>query len=157
MCCAMSLVRPSIAIHRTCQFRACSEPMNMPKITQSPAKNGVRTVIRFLYSEQARRNLSSGIVLHHGNARPHTVAATKRLLKLFRWEVFDHPPSTARTWLPVIFISFLLWNGRRRTTFWPNELQTRVENWLKAQASMTRVLANWYHAKKNVYVGTSTK
>ena len=68
------------------------------------------------------------------NARPHTAAAKKRLLKRFRWEVFNHPPSSAWTWLPVIFISFLVWNCRRRTTFWHNELQTSVENWLKAQA-----------------------
>ena len=79
--------------------------------------------------------MSSGIVLLHDIARPHTAAVTRRLLKRFRWEVFDHPPSSARTWLPVIFISFLVRNGRRRTTFWHNELQTRVENWLKAQAA----------------------
>ena len=43
--------------------------------------------------------------------------------------------SSAQTWLPVIFISFLVWHGRRRTTFWHNELQTSVDNWLKAQAA----------------------
>ena len=46
--------------------------------------------------------------LNHDNTQPHTAAATVRLLKRFRWEVFDHPPSSARTWLPVIFISFLV-------------------------------------------------
>ena len=30
-CCAMSLVCPSIATHRTCDFWARSEPVNMPK------------------------------------------------------------------------------------------------------------------------------
>ena len=79
--------------------------------------------------------LSSGIVLLHDNARPHTAASTKRLLKRFRWEVFDHPPSSAETWLSVIFISFLVWNGPRKTIFWHNELPTRVENWLKTQAA----------------------
>ena len=79
--------------------------------------------------------LPLGIVLLHDNARPHTAAATKSLLKRFRWEVFDHPPSSARTWLPVIFISFLVGNGRRRTRFWNNELQISVEDWLKAQAA----------------------
>ena len=33
--------------------------------------------------------LSSGIVLLHDIIQPHTAAATKRLLKRFRWEVFD--------------------------------------------------------------------
>ena len=70
-------------------------------------------------------------VLLHNNAPPHTAGATKRLLKRFRLEVFDNPPTFARTWLPVISISFLVWNGRRRTTFWDNELQTSVQNWLK--------------------------
>ena len=125
MCCAMSLVCPSIATHRTCQFWARSEPVNIPKTIESPAKCGVRAVIRFFYSEQATGN----VVL-----RPHTAAATKRLLKCFRWEVFDHPPSSARTWLPVIFISFLVRNSCRRT-FWHKEVQTSVENCLKAQAA----------------------
>ena len=49
--------------------------------------------------------LSSGIVLLHHNARPHTAAATKRLLMRFRQEVFDHPLSSARTYLPVIFMT----------------------------------------------------
>ena len=31
MCCTMSLVYPSITTHRTCQFWARSEPLNMPK------------------------------------------------------------------------------------------------------------------------------
>ena len=136
MCCSMSLVCPSIATHRTCQFWGRSEPVNMPKTIKFPAKCGVRSVIRLLYSEQATRNVvPSGIVLLHNNARRQTAAATKRLLKCFRWEVFDQPQSSARTWLPVIFNSFLIWNGRKRTPFRHNELQTSVENWLKAQAA----------------------
>ena len=80
--------------------------------------------------------LSSGVVLLHDNARPHSAAATKRLLKRFRWEVFDNPPSSTQTWLPVIFISFLVENGRRRTIFWHKELQTIVENFLKARVTI---------------------
>ena len=57
MCCAMSLVCPSIATHRTCQFWARSESVNMPK-TIVPAKCGVRAVIRFIYLEQATRNVA---------------------------------------------------------------------------------------------------
>ena len=102
--------------YHTCQFWARSEPVNMLKTIEPPAKCRVRAVIRFLIQNKLRRMLSSGIVLVHDNARPHTAAATI---------------SSARTWLPMIFISFLLWNGRRRTTFWHNELQTGIENWLK--------------------------
>ena len=36
--------------------------------------------------------LSSGIVLLHDNARPHTAARTAQLLQQFLWEVFAHPP-----------------------------------------------------------------
>ena len=56
VCCAMSLVCSSIATHRACQFWARNEPVNTPK-TKSPAKRGVRDVIRFLYSEQAMKNV----------------------------------------------------------------------------------------------------
>ena len=36
--------------------------------------------------------LSKGVVLLHDNPRPHTTARTNALIKLFNWEVFDHPP-----------------------------------------------------------------
>jgi hypothetical protein len=34
--------------------------------------------------------LTSGVVLLHDNARPHTAAHTETLLKHFKWELFDH-------------------------------------------------------------------
>ena len=129
MCCAMSLICPSIATHRTCQFWAGNEPVNMPKTIVSRQMWSACAVIRFLYSHQVTRN-----VVLYDNVRPRTAAATKRLLKRFRWEVFDHPPSSARTWLPVIFISFL-YETVVGQHFGTNELQTSVENWLKAQAA----------------------
>jgi transposase len=36
--------------------------------------------------------LTSGVVLLHENARPHTAARTRALLEHFNWELFDHPP-----------------------------------------------------------------
>ena len=57
MCCLMSLVCPWIATHCTCEFWARSEPVNMPKTIESPVNCGVHAVIRFLYSEQATRNV----------------------------------------------------------------------------------------------------
>jgi histone-lysine N-methyltransferase SETMAR len=36
--------------------------------------------------------LTKGVVLLHDNARPHTAARTNALNKLYKWEIFDHPP-----------------------------------------------------------------
>ena len=36
--------------------------------------------------------LTKGVVILHDNARPHTAARTNDLIKLFNWEIFDHPP-----------------------------------------------------------------
>jgi hypothetical protein len=35
--------------------------------------------------------LTSGLVLLHDNAHPHTAARTQALLEHFNWEWFDHP------------------------------------------------------------------
>ena len=131
MCCAMFLVCPSIAIHRTYQFWARSESVNMPKTICSSAKCGVPAVFRFLYSEQATRNAA----LRHcpsWQCSATYCSCNKVAPEPFSmWSVW----SSTGAWLPVIFISFLVWNCRRRTKFWHNELQTSVKNWLKAQAS----------------------
>ena len=34
--------------------------------------------------------LSKGVILLH-NTQPHTAAHTNALIKLFNWEIFDHP------------------------------------------------------------------
>jgi hypothetical protein len=36
--------------------------------------------------------LTSGVVLLHDDARPHTAARTGALLRHFNWELFDHTP-----------------------------------------------------------------
>jgi hypothetical protein len=36
--------------------------------------------------------LTSGVVLLHDSARPHTAAHSQALLEHFNWELFDHPP-----------------------------------------------------------------
>jgi len=48
--------------------------------------------LRRAIQNKRRGMLSSGIVLLHDNARPHTATQTAQLLQQFRWEVFDHPP-----------------------------------------------------------------
>jgi hypothetical protein len=35
--------------------------------------------------------LTKGVILLHDNAWPHTAARTNALIKLFNWEIFDHP------------------------------------------------------------------
>jgi len=47
---------------------------------------------RRVIQNKRRGMLSSGIVLLHDNARPHTAPRTAQLLQQFRWEVFDNPP-----------------------------------------------------------------
>jgi hypothetical protein len=37
--------------------------------------------------------LTSGVVLLHDIAGPHTAACTRTLLQHFNWELFDHSPS----------------------------------------------------------------
>jgi transposase len=37
------------------------------------------------------RMLTKGVLLHD-NMWPHTAAGTNVLIKLFNWEIFDHPP-----------------------------------------------------------------
>ena len=135
MCCAMSLVCPSIATHRICQFWARSEPVNMSKTIESPTKCGVCAVIRFLYSEQATRN----IVIRHCSSSWQCSAAycscDKEAPEAF-WMGRVWSPTIIRPDLaPCDFHLFPHMRGHRRTTFWQNELQTIVENWLKGQAA----------------------
>ena len=99
MCFAMSLVCPSIAIHRTCQSWAPSEPINMLKIIVTPAKCGVRAVIRFLYSDEecCPQVLSFFITM---------LGRTLQLQQRGSWSVFDgkclithhHPPGLGSLW-----------------------------------------------------------
>ena len=143
-----------------CQFWACREPVNMPKTIKFPAKCGVGAVIWFIYLEQAMRN----DVHRYCPSSWQCSAAYCNCNKRGSWsvfdnyEVFDHPPSSARTWLPVIFISLLVWDGRRGTTFWHSELQTSVENWLNAQAAgfYDDRIGKLVPCYEKVYVGAST-
>ena len=36
--------------------------------------------------------LTKRIILPHNNVRPHTATRTGALIKLFNWEILDHPP-----------------------------------------------------------------
>ena len=154
MSCPVSLVCPSIASHHTCQFWVRSEHVNMPKTIESPTKCDMCALIQYLYSERATRK----VVIRHCPSSWQCSAAHCSCNKRGSSSIFDGKclitHHTTRTWPPLIFISFLVWNDRRRTTFWHNELQISWKHrWL---VSMMRVLVSWYHTTKNVYVRAVT-
>ncbi|GBO28385.1 Histone-lysine N-methyltransferase SETMAR [Araneus ventricosus] len=110
----------------------------MPRGTTIIATSYSKTLQRFRRKIQNKRRgmLSSGIVLHHDNARPHTTVATKILLQRFGWEVFDHPPYNPDL-APSdfhLFAHMKRWLGGQIFTT-ENELQISVQNWLKTQAA----------------------
>jgi len=47
--------------------------------------------LRRAIENKKRGMLTSGVVLLHDNAHPHTAAHTQALLQKFRWDMFDHP------------------------------------------------------------------
>jgi hypothetical protein len=75
--------------------------------------------------------LTDGVVLLQDNARPHTAARTNALIKLFNWEIFDHP-SYSPYLVPsdyYLFTKMKFWLGTQR--FHANEgLMDGVNNWL---------------------------
>ena len=75
--------------------------------------------------------LTKGVVLLHDNARTHTAARTNALIKLFNWEIFDHPPYSPDL-APSdyhLFTKMKVWLATRR--FHTNEeLMDGVNNWL---------------------------
>jgi hypothetical protein len=70
-------------------------------------------------------------VVKNDNARPQTKARTNALIKLFNWEIFDHPPYSPDL-APSdyhLFTKMKVWLATQR--FHTNEeLMDRVNNWL---------------------------
>jgi hypothetical protein len=81
--------------------------------------------------------LTKFVVLLHDNARPHTAACTNVLMKLFNWEIFDHPLYSTDL-APRdyhLFTKMKVWLGTQR--FHPNkELMDGVNNWLHNLAAL---------------------
>ncbi|GFY03724.1 mariner Mos1 transposase [Trichonephila clavipes] len=52
------------------------------------------TLTKFRRAIQNKRRglLTSGVLLLHDNARPHSAINTQNLIKSFGWEQIDHPP-----------------------------------------------------------------
>ena len=111
MCCAMSLVCLSIATHCTCQFWAHSEPVNMPKSIETPAKCGVLAVIWFLHSEQATRN----VVLRYCPSSWQYLATycscNKEAPEAFSMGSVWSPTNIRPDLAPCDFHLFPVWNG----------------------------------------------
>jgi histone-lysine N-methyltransferase SETMAR len=61
--------------------------------------------------------LTSGVVLLHDNASPHTAVGTRALLEHFNWELFDHPPYSPHL-APSDYNLFT---------------RTNLKNWLRSQ------------------------
>jgi hypothetical protein len=74
--------------------------------------------------------LTKGVLLHD-NARPQTATSTNALIKLFNWQIFDHP-SYSPDLVPSdyhLFTKMTVWLGTQR--FHTNEeLMDGANNWL---------------------------
>jgi hypothetical protein len=83
-----------------------------------------------------RRMLTKGVVLLHDNAHPHTAACTNALIKLFNWEISDHPPYSLDL-APSdyhLFTKMKVWVATQH--FRSNkELTDGVNNWLHILAA----------------------
>ncbi|GBM74511.1 Histone-lysine N-methyltransferase SETMAR [Araneus ventricosus] len=105
----------------------------MPKGTTINANRYCEALKKLRRAIQNRRR---GIVLLHGNARPHTYAATQELLDQFGWEIFDHPPYNPDL-APNDFHLFLklkeLLGGKRFGS--DEELENAVITWLNELAA----------------------
>jgi len=91
--------------------------------------------LRRAIENKRRRMLTSGVVLLHNNARPHTAACTQALLLKFCWDLFDHP-SYSLDLAPSDFHLFLwmkVWLGTQRLRVKMNELMDGVKDWLSSQ------------------------
>jgi transposase len=75
--------------------------------------------------------LTKGVVLLRDNARPHTTARTNALIKLFNWEIFDHPPYSPNL-APIayqLFTKMKVWLATQHFHT-KEELMDGVNNWL---------------------------
>uniref|UniRef100_A0A1B6ITX5 Tc1-like transposase DDE domain-containing protein n=1 Tax=Homalodisca liturata TaxID=320908 RepID=A0A1B6ITX5_9HEMI len=92
--------------------------------------------LRRAIQNRRRGMLTSGIVLLHDNARPHTAARTQDLLNSFGWNIFEHPPYSPDL-APSdfhLFPNMKKWLGSQRFTD-DEELKNSVSGWLRAQAA----------------------
>jgi histone-lysine N-methyltransferase SETMAR len=80
---------------------------------------------------------TKGVALLHDNARPHTAVRTNALIKLFKWQIFDHPSYSADL-APTdyrLFTKMKVYLGTLRFHT-KEELMNGVNNWLHNLAAL---------------------
>lgn len=92
--------------------------------------------LRRAIQNKRRGMLTSGVVLLHDNARPHTARKTGELLERFNWDIFSHPPYSPDL-APSDFHLFPCmkrWLASQRFEN-DDELKNAVTGWLNSQAA----------------------
>ncbi|GFY18823.1 mariner Mos1 transposase [Trichonephila clavipes] len=81
--------------------------------------------------------LSSGVVLLHDNARPHTAVRTREVLRKFKWDVFQHLPYSPDLASSDyhLFTAMKKWLGGKHFAD-DEELKNAVTHWFKLQAAV---------------------
>ncbi|GFW36389.1 histone-lysine N-methyltransferase SETMAR [Trichonephila clavipes] len=94
------------------------------------------TKLRRAIQNKRRGLLTSGVLLLHDNARPHSAINTKNLIRSFGWEQIDHPPYSPEL-SPSDFHLFRylkeFLGGKRFDT--ADEVKEEVQDWLSSQAA----------------------
>lgn len=94
------------------------------------------TKLRRAIQNKRRGLLTSGVLLLHDNARPHSAIQTQNLIRSFGWEQIDHPPYSPDL-APSDFHLFRylkeFLGGKRFET--DDEVKETVEDWLSSQAA----------------------
>ncbi|GFX37487.1 histone-lysine N-methyltransferase SETMAR [Trichonephila clavipes] len=112
-------------------FLPCGETVNADRYCKTLRE------LRRVIQNKRRGMLTAGVVLIHGNARPHTAGRSAAVLMEFGWELFDHPPYSADL-APSDFHIFLhlkkvLSSGERFGD--DEELKTSVTRWFHSQVT----------------------
>lgn len=92
--------------------------------------------LRRAIQNKRRGLLTSGVVLLHDNARPHSARRTQDLLSQFKWDVFIHPPYSPDL-APSdyhLFPHMKKWLGSQHFDD-DEDLQNAVTGWLRSQAA----------------------
>jgi hypothetical protein len=82
-----------------------------------------------------RGMLTSGVMLLHDNARPHTVPCTRAPLEHLNWEVSDHPPYSPDLAPSDYHLFTYLKNWLQSQRLNDNEFMEGVKTWLGSQAA----------------------
>jgi hypothetical protein len=104
--------------------------------------------------------LTKGVVLLHDNARPHTAASRNTLIRIFKWEIFDHPSYSTdlapsdyylftklKVWLATQRFHTNKWLDNFAATFFDEGLQklvSRYDSCLNVDETMWRSNAVMY-------------